>query len=269
MEEKIFALKPSFIQELHQLWKDEYSSGMHADFINYINEKYKGDTLNSYLLPGDNGIYMDTDVVHKINTLGKVGTEADWDYEASKILFNGCGNGLGIFQKDDNNNRIPLNMIYATDTRIWNYLSLFKLKNYTIKRWGNSKDSVRIFVNQLTNAKTTRHAIMRLYWTACICNDTSRKDNLQLLKVLWTSEDFMTQITEREQSNMRIHTQWFLDFCSLPENNQKLFDEKSNEGYTKYRKFLKLYLAEDRIYMLGDTDRVQFEEILNSLLLAC
>ena len=267
MEEKIFALKPSFIQHLHQMWKENFSSSTHNKFIDHINDLYEGEKLDQYLLPGDNGLYIDSDVVHKINVETWPSTE--WDYKASLTLYNGCGNGLGIYQKDENNNRIPLDMIYATDTRIWNYLSLFKLSKYTINRWGNSSDSKRIFVNKLSNEKTTRHAIMRLYWTANLCNDSNRADNLELLKILWHSADFMLQITERKQSNMRQHTQWFLDFCKVPVNNNNLFHEKSSEGYLKYRKLLKLYNAQDNIYMFVDTDQTKFNEILSNLLMAC
>jgi len=269
MEEKVYALKPSFIQQLHQEWKEDFSNSQHEDFINHINQKYEGNKLTPFLLPGDNGLFIDSEVIFRINTLNKVGTNADWDYNASRILFSGCGNGLGIYQKDINGKRIPLDVVYATDTRVWNYLSLFLLSRYTKNRWGNSSDSLRIFINQLSNAKATRHAIMRLYWTARLCYDPNRSDSLELLKVLWRTNDFMTQITERNQSSMQQQTQWFLDFCVIPENNKVLFDQKSSEGYTKYRKFIKLYLAEDKIYMLADTDKNEFFKILNNLLALC
>lgn len=269
MEEKIYALKSSFIKELHEEWRSDFSTLTNSEFIKHINQKYKGDKLLDHILPGDNGLYIDDDVAFRINNLSKVSTEANWDLEASKLLFQGCGSGFGIFQKDENDNRKILDMIYATDSRVWNYLALFRLSDYTINRWGESKDSKRLFINKLSNEKVTRHPIMRLYWTAQLCYDPLRNNSLELLPILWKSNDFMTQVTERQQANMRKHTQWFLDYCSDPDKSKILFNEKSSEGYTKYRKLMKLYLAEDRIYVLADTDRKHFVEIIDDLLKVC
>jgi hypothetical protein len=268
MEEKVYALKPSFIMELHEEWKSDFSSLSNSEFIKHINQKYKGDKLLPHVLPGDNGLYIDDDVAFRINNLSKVGTEANWDLDASKLLFEGCGNGFGIFQKDENGKRIPLDMIYATDTRVWNYLSLFRLHSYTKNRWGESKDSKRLFINTLSNEKVTRHPIMRLYWTAQLCYDPLRNDSLELLPVLWKTNDFMTQVTERQQANMREHTQWFLDFCKDPKNS-KILNEKSSDGYKKYRTLLKLYLAQDQIYVMANTNKKHFLSIIDDLLKAC
>ena len=278
MEEKVYALKPSFIKELHGEWKSNFSSLPNSEFIKHINEKYGGwdvkkkkisDKLLPHVLPGDNGLYIDDDVAFRINKLSKVGTETNWDYEASKLLFQGCGDGYGVFQKNENGNRMPLDMIYATDTRVWNYLSLFRLHCYTINRWGKSKDSKRLFINKLSNEKVTRHPIMRLYWTAQLCYDPLRDDSLELLSILWKTNDFMTQVTERQQANMRNQTQWFLDFCKDPKKSKILFNEKSSEGYIKYRKLMKLYLAQDQIYVLANTNKKQFLKIIDDLLKAC
>jgi len=268
MEEKVYALKPSFIMELHEEWKSDFSSLSNSEFIKHINQKYKGDKLLPHVLPGDNGLYIDDDVAFRINNLSKVGTEANWDLDASKLLFEGCGNGFGIFQKDENGKRIPLDMIYATDTRVWNYLSLFRLHSYTKNRWGESKDSKRLFINTLSNEKVTRHPIMRLYWTAKLCYDPLRNDSLELLPVLWKTNDFMTQVTERQQANMREQTQWFLDFCKDPKNS-KILNEKSSDGYKKYRTLLKLYLAQDQIYVMANTNKIDFLKIIDDLLKVC
>ncbi len=153
MDRKIYALKPSFIEKLHNIWKEDYSSTGHEAFLNTINQEYGGANLKQYVLPGDNGLYIDEDMAFRLNKLRKVGSETNWDYEASRMLFMGTGNGFGIYQLDSDGRKIPLDMIYATDTRIWNYLSLFRLNEYTARRWGNSKDSQRIFINSLTNRK--------------------------------------------------------------------------------------------------------------------
>jgi hypothetical protein len=79
----------------------------------------------------------------------------------------------------------------------------------------------------------------------------------------------MTQVTERQQSNMRRQTQWFLEFCNIPEKSKIIFSEKSIEGDFVYRKLLKLYLAEDRISVLADMDKKNFLRILDDLLKIC
>lgn len=269
MEEKVFALETSFIEKLHDEWKRNFSSFSHPDFLSFINEKYSEDNLKPYLLPGENGVYLDPEIALQINNLDKKGSEAHWDYEASLLLFGEMRDKMGLYQKDNDGNRIPLDAVYATDTRIWNYLSLFRFGQYTIKRWGGSKDSRRIFINRLTNEKVTRHAIMRLYWTANICYDPVRDNQLELLSVLWKTNDFMTQVTERQQSNMRIQTQWMLDFCAIPENEYKLFKEKSIEDRFKYLNFLKLYLAQNELYTMSDMGKKEFNEILYDILESC
>ncbi len=107
---------------------------------------------------------------------------------------------------------------------------------------------------------------MRLYWTAYLCYDANRQNSLELLKVLWTTNDFMTQVTERNQANMHQHLKWFLEFCDVPEHNSILFREKSIEGYAKYRKLLKLYLAENNIFTVSDMSKAQYDTLLKELL---
>ena len=176
-------------------------------------KRYSEENIKQYILPGENGVYLDTEIALKINNLEKSGSEAQWDYEASLLMFGDTRDKMGLYQKDIDGNRIPLDAVYATDTRIWNYLSLFRFSQYTMKRWKISKDSKRIFVNRLSNEKATRHAIMRLSWTANICHDPGRDNQLELLSTLWKTNDFMTQVTERQQSNMRTQTQWMLIFA--------------------------------------------------------
>lgn len=268
--EKVHALKPEFIEELYNKWKEDFSSKPHSDFLDYLSSTYDENNIKENLLPGDNGVFIDDDVIHRLNTLSRVGTKVEWDLHASKILFGGVNNsGLGIYSLDENGDKVPISTVYATDLRLWNYLCLFKLRPYTQKRWGDSKDIKRLFINTLSNEKVSRHPIMRLYWTAFLCYDKTRNDTLELLPLLWTNNDFMTQVTERSQANMRDQLQWMLEFCQQSNNYKILFEEKSEEGYTKYRKFLKLYLAEDRIYEFADTEKDYFQSILKTILEIC
>jgi hypothetical protein len=269
MEEKVYALSTAFLTELYEEWSRNFSSKSHEEFITFIREKYPEEILAKHLLPGDNGVYLDKNVIEEINELNFDESSSILDLKASRLLFNGNGNGFGIYQKDENGSKLPLDMIYATDTRVWNYLSLFVFGKYTIKRWGESNDIRRIFINNLGNEKVSRHSIMRLFWSANICYDKNREKTLELLDVLWQSADFFLQVTERQESNIRTHTQWFLEFCKDPNNNMELFKKKSIEGYDKYRKFMKLYNSQGDIYLYEDTDKVQFNNILKGFLRVC
>ena len=128
MEEKIYALDTSFIGKLHNEWKRNFSSFSHPEFLTFINEEYSEENIKQYILPGENGVYLDTEIALKINNLEKSGSEAQWDYEASLLMFGDTRDKMGLYQKDIDGNRIPLDAVYATDTRIWNYLSLFRFQ---------------------------------------------------------------------------------------------------------------------------------------------
>lgn len=269
MENKVYALKPSFVASLYEEWTSNYQGKSIRDFLIHINNKYSKE-LKKHIEPGDTGIYIDDEVLFFLNRpKPTTGSKSQWDLENSQTIFEGIQNGLGIYRKDEGNNKIPISVVQATDARIWNYLSLFGLHIYTIERWGESKDSRRIIVNSVTNANTSRHAILRLYWTAFLCFDDSRTSHLELLKTLWCTPDFMTQVTERSTANMKQQIQWFLEFCSDPDREKKIFKEKSIEGYFNYRKLIKLFLADSKVLSLPITSKVEIEAILEESLEAC
>ena len=266
---KVLALKNTFMQELYSDWIDNYQSLLISDFLKDVFEKYK-DNHDEFCDRGETGVFIDSEVLIDLNKKVRgERTKAEWDYDCSLILFQGKNNDLGIYRRDNSGNKLPITNVQATDPRLWNYLSLFLLNEYSEKRWGDSSDSKRIFLSSLTNEKMTRHSVSRLFWTAFICEDKDRPNSLELLSVLWNSEDFMTQITERATCNMRQQIQWFLDFCNAPSNSNKIFKEKSIEGYRVFRKFIKLYTADSNVLSLSNVSQGEINSLLKLNLDAC
>ena len=125
------------------------------------------------------------------------------------------------------------------------------------------------FASSFGNAIFSRHGILRLYWTAYICDDKARSDNLELLPTLWQIEDFMTAVTERSTANLKVQVQWFLEFCADDANNDELFNKKSIEGKRKYLKMAKLHLADSKLITFQNSSRAEFDAYLKESLAAC
>lgn len=244
---KIKALKVSFLETLIERWYEDYQGKTIKDFIESIANEYLA-VIHEHTVPGDTGVYIDHEALHKLNNYQPRGGKAEWDLECSRIIF-GTDENPGLFTYDNDGNKVVINAVQSSDLRIWNYLSIFVLRNFTINRWGESQDAARLFVKSLSNNNVSRHSIMRLYWSAKICYDISKKDKLELLPTLWKTEDFMTQVTERSTAGMQNQIRFLLEYCSKDEN-WALFAEKSSEGYAKYRKLLKLLLADSNVIAL-------------------
>ncbi len=266
---KVYAMSQNFMNRLYEEWEDLSDEESISDFLHFVKNKYS--TLDSdYIVKGDTGVYFDTAIIDRLNNEQQnQRKDFEYDFDSSKLLYYGDNGRPGLYTVDENGNHKPISYLSATDPRIWNYLSLFVLNNYTIKRWGNSKDVKRIFLSRISNERISRHSISRLYWSSILSSDLSREDKLGLLRVLWSSEDFMTQVTERSTSDNKIQLQWFLEFCEKPENADRIFKSKSNNGYWVYRNLLKLFTADDLIYNFGSMETEQFEEICQINLEAC
>jgi hypothetical protein len=263
---KIKALKVSFLEMLIARWYEDYQGLTLKEFIESTEIEFK-DNLNEYTVPGDTGVYLDSDVLHKLNNYQPRGGKAEWDKECSQIIF-GTDINPGLFSIDNDGNKVPINAVQSTDLRIWNYLSIFILGRYTINRWGDSHDAVRVFIKSLSNNNVSRHSVMRLYWSARICYDKSRKEQLELLTTLWRTEYFMTQVTERSTAGMQRQIHYFLDYCSK-EENKALFSEKSSEGYAKFRKLIKLLLADSNVLALPLMKQDEMNALLLENFVAC
>ena len=263
---KIKALKVSFLDILIERWYEDYQGKTIKDFIeNTINEYL--DVIHEYTVPGETGVYIDHEALHKLNNYQPRGGKAEWDLECSRIIF-GTDENPGLFTYDNEGNKTSINALQSSDIRIWNYLSIFVLGKFTINRWGDSQDAVRLFVKSLSNNNVSRHSIMRLYWSAKICYDQSKSDKLELLPTLWKTEDFMTQVTERSTAGMQNQIRYLLEYCSI-DKNESLFSEKSSDGYAKYRKMLKLLLADSNVMALPLLHQNEMNMLLRQNFEAC
>lgn len=263
---KVPALKIEFIESLIDRWYNDYQGYTIADFLKGIAEEF-GDNFQDHIVPGDTGVFIDDDVLRNLNNYQPRGGKAEWDKDCAYLLF-GTDLNPGLYTFNNDGNKIYLNSVQSSDIRIWNFLSIFVLQEYTIKRWGSSQDAVRLFVKSLSNRNVSRHSILRLYWSAKICYDPSMEKSLELLDTLWKTEDFMTQVTERATSGMSNQIKYFLEYSSRPENSV-LFLEKSSEGYVKFRKLIKLFLADSNVLALTMMSKENVDQLLEQNIEIC
>ena len=130
-ENKIYALSQSFMNTLYDEWTDQFYDQSISDFLIYIKEKYK--TLESdYIVRGDTGVYYNSEIIEFLNNeLQKKRKEFEYDFDSSKLLYYGLNKGPGLYKIDEKGNKVHLDYLSATDPRVWNYLSLFVLNEYT------------------------------------------------------------------------------------------------------------------------------------------
>lgn len=263
---KVYALSQNFMNNLHEEWLNFANDKTLSDYLVFIKNKYSH-IVSDFFVKGDTGVFYDKEIIKKLNTENNT-NKAEFDCYASKLLYYGTHNNPGLYKLDINGNKVPLDYLSLTDPRIWNYLSLFLLNDYSNNRWGKSKDKDRVFLSRFSNEKSSRHSITRLYWSAELCSDTNRTNKYELLEILWKDEDFMSQITERSTSNNKVQIQWFLEFCMSTENADIIFKKKCNKGYPLYRYLLKLFIADDSLYNLGTFHRDEFFKLFNENLQA-
>lgn len=263
---KVYALKPEFAANISDSWDTDYINKCLAEFLFEFDRSF---ALEKYE-PGETGIFIDKEVVGKFQ-MGQFNnlSPKDQDLNYSKLLFGEDFENPGIYFLDDNDHKQPLTIVQATDPRIWNYLALFVLNDYCSDRWGNKRDFSRIISKSVTLNSSSRHSILRLYWSALLCADSVRENILELLDQLWISEDFMSQVLERSTASMKPQIQCLLEFCSKPKNKVLLFEKDSIEGYRNYRKFLKLFLADSFVFSLPMQSKEETESLLQESLDAC
>jgi len=87
--------------------------------------------------------------------------------------------------------------------------------------------------------------------------------------VLWTSEDFMTQVTERVDFGRRDQTRMFLEYCADEDNGKKVFKSKADDGYYLYRKFIRLYRADSQVLEMSFFESDALDELLDKNVEAC
>jgi hypothetical protein len=263
---KVFALNPEVAAEIVDAWDNEFEDKNIVDFLVAYDKHHHLEKV----APGDTGIYIDSDVVGRFQMAEFSGLPPkDQDLLYAKLLFGENEKEPGVYYLDENGKKNSLTVSQATDPRIWNYISLYILHDYVMERWGETRKISRVILRSTTLNSTSRHGILRLYWSAFLCADCKRENMLELLDQMWFSEDFMTQILERSTASMQLQVQYLLEFCSNKERHDLLFNKDSIEGYKNYRKFLKLFLADSFVFSMPNLSKSEIDRLLEESLDAC
>jgi len=173
--------------------------------INYVNKLYKNldkeNAIDLYNQPnfeiedeyavGGSGIYLKKDFYldHDLDILN---------------------NAVKLYEN------LELNETYASDKRLWTYLTHVFFWDYMQKEWkidfSKEKNQIikfirdRYFLNTLNIRSLTHNGISRLWWYTHLTIDESRKDKYELTKVLLSLQDIPVSLLERSlggSSNIR------------------------------------------------------------------
>lgn len=100
-----------------------------------------------------------------------------------------------------------LNLVQASDERLWTHLTHNYFWSYTRSRWGlenikRNSDPVnfiqrRYFLESNKHISLVRNSISRLWWFGYISYDATRKDPYELTKFLLSKQDFAHSLMER------------------------------------------------------------------------
>lgn len=99
-----------------------------------------------------------------------------------------------------------LELIQASDDRLWVYLAHVDLYSYVVQRWPDIKNnnihdiekqknyiSNHWFVGSATQYNLLRHSISGLWWAVYLSSDYTRNDPYELTKILFRQLDFATR----------------------------------------------------------------------------
>lgn len=87
-----------------------------------------------------------------------------------------------------------LELIQASDRRLWIYLSHAELYPYVKYRWDSEVSSRYIldhwFINSSTQANLLRHSVSQLWWAVHLSVDCDRSNKYELTEILFNQRDF-------------------------------------------------------------------------------
>lgn len=101
---------------------------------------------------------------------------------------------------------LDLTLREASNTGIWNYLSLKIRPNYVRKRW-RSKNEERFWAG----TKLTRHAFATLWWTAEMTKKEGSEDLYEITEKTFNQQDVFQQIIDKDFSRHKPLAQAFAD----------------------------------------------------------
>jgi hypothetical protein len=139
-----------------------------------------------------------------------------------------------------------LTPLQASDIRLWTYLAHADYYKYMKRRWpgkdgtdnGNRSDYIlrHWFITSPTQNNFLRHGIAGLWWGTSLTYDSSRTDNYELTRVLFTQLDFATR-TLGVYSLAR-HKEAVLGILEYILENPSVFDKKFQEKSRFLTKYL-------------------------------
>jgi hypothetical protein len=111
---------------------------------------------------------------------------------------NDCDNAIIIYEAFQ-----KLELIQASDVRLWVYLSHADLYSYMVKRWDNVITNVASdekkyildhwFLSSSAQNNLMRHGIAGLWWSVYLSIDEGRSDKYELTRILFRQLDFPTR----------------------------------------------------------------------------
>jgi len=136
-----------------------------------------------------------------------------------------------------------LELIQASDERLWTYLSHVDLYSYMQKRWDavykneekGNKDYIleHWFLNSSAQSSLLRHALASLWWAVHLSVDETREENKKydLTKILFRQLDFPTRTLGTYKLGR--HKEAVIGVLEFIEENEDLF-KSGFEGKTRF-----------------------------------
>jgi hypothetical protein len=126
-----------------------------------------------------------------------------------------CKNSIAIFEHFKN-----LTPVQANDRRLWVTLTHTTFFDYCKQRWKIDAETTertiieRFHFEGAGLATRVRNTISRLWWSAFITYENSRKDPYELTRLLWSKQDIYMGLVERSFGTYESVVKGFLEFYS-------------------------------------------------------
>lgn len=140
-----------------------------------------------------------------------------------------CGNAIQIYEAFQ-----KLELIQASDERLWVYLSHVDLYAYMIKRWDavhENKAKVgkeyildHWFLSSSAQSSLMRHALSGLWWSVHLSVDETKSDKYELTRILFRQLDFPTRTLGTYKLGR--HKEAVLGILEFIKENKQLFKNK-------------------------------------------
>jgi hypothetical protein len=203
---KIF--KESSLSELNQFIKSD-----NFEFSSLTKDKVWALEYFNYLGVDEDEYLFETNVDFKLNK--ELVPRVSSDFDSAILLYE----------------NFKLTEVQAVDERLWSYLSLVELWEYTFERWLSKDDKkTKTFLDRgilnpnarrKADRKFLRNSISRLWWGvhATVCEE---EDKYRFTKILFSNQDIFLQILERSYSKSPSVLKALLEYIDIMKNKNTL-----------------------------------------------